>query len=596
MTTNFQEVMEKATAEQKSVIEDASPSAAIISCPGSGKTFTTALRMAHRLNNWQSRYSGIALLSHTNIAINSFEKQFREIGYPALPKLPHFVGTLDGFITRFLLSNFGHIVMGCSRPPTLVNGTEGFLSNQQQLNVMFAKKPKGQFPISVAQLRVGLNNDGTAYLFTTHGKGETLPKNPTDALKALATLGKQGFYSHDHARYWGAKILEQLPKLCEILARRFPEIIVDEAQDTNPWQQHILCQLEKAGVKLMLVGDPDQAIFEFGMGNAAHLNQHKEQQGVESKELSKNLRSNQAIIAATKAFGTATDMSSDTPCTTDWQGAYIIGYGVSAECLVAEKFEQHIGNCGLSVNKCAIVARSNDVVRKLRGDNSAYKDTTTHRFAKAALRRDYHKNPHKAFDACQTLVLGLCDATQKWKERERDSSFDEFRKEFRKKLWSFVRDNQNGLPCASLKAKSEWQPKLKTSLQVLCQSLSTLDGFTYPQTLGNNITTRDFTDNPVMSTATSPMTQTTMRVDTVHGVKGDTFEAVLYLMTDKHLSPLIKRLEGKDADLELVKIGYVAMTRPRQLLWLAIPEASLQKHQQALVDAGFKLFVESGVS
>ena len=59
------------------------------------------------------------------------------------------------------------------------------------------------------------------------------------------------------------------------------------------------------------------------------------------------------------------------------------------------------------------------------------------------------------------------------------------------------------------------------------------------------------------------MTQSAMRVDIVHGVKGDAFEALLYLMTEEHLSPIIKRLKGKDANLEIVKIGCVAMIRPR---------------------------------
>lgn len=588
MTEGFQQVMAKATTEQKDVIENASPSAAIISCPGSGKTFTTALRMAHRLNNWQSRCSGIALLSYTNIAISSFEKQFKDIGYLSLPKMPHFVGTLDGFITRFLVANFGHLVMGCSRAPTLIVGSESFLENEQ-LKVWFQGNPR-DFPQNIGEMSVSINAQNQAFLwYSDRKKGiQILPKQPFN-LDALTMLGKWGFYTHEHGRYWGAKVMEKMPKLCEILARRFPEIIVDEAQDTNPWQQRILSQLEQAGSKLMLVGDPDQAIFEFGMGNAAHLNQHKTQQGVDDKKLSKNLRSNQTIVAAAKVFGTATDMSSDILCADAWQGAYVIGYGADAECSVAEKFEQHIENCGLSGEMCAVVARSRDMVKKLRGDNSAYKDTPTHRFAKAALQRDFHGNPREAFEICKSIILQLCDATQKWKEIERDSNADTLRKEFRKKLWGFVRDNQNGLPCSSLKAKSEWHPKLKTALQALCQDLSTFDGFTYPQTLGNNITTRDLADSPVTNAATSAMIQSAMRVDTVHGVKGDTFEALLYLMTEKHLAPLIKRLDGKDADLELMKIGYVAMTRPRQLLWLAIPEASLQKHQQALVNAGFKL-------
>ncbi len=530
MTEALQQIMSSATAEQKSVIENASASAVIISCPGSGKTFTTALRMAQRLKNWQSRCSGIALLSHTNIAINSFEEQFRELGYIALPKLPHFVGTLDGFITQFLLSNFGHIVMKCSRQPSLVNGNEKFLSNQQQLNVQFAKGVSGQFPINIGELMIGLNTNGTPYIYSSQGKGMALPKIPVDALKSLNAMGKQGFYTHDHARYWGAKVLDEMPKVCAAIARRFPEIIVDEAQDTNPWQQHILCKLEEAGAKLMLVGDPDQAIFEFGLGNATHLKQHKAQQGVDEKKLSKNLRSNQAIVTATKNFGTATDMSSDKICNADWQGAYIIGYDVGEEHLITAKFQQSAIQAGLSLEECVVIARSRDVVNRLRGDHTNFDNTITHRFAQAALQRDYYKNPREAFETCKQLILSLCEATQQWREIERNNDTAELRKEFRKKLWNYVRDSQNGLPCASLKAKTEWQPKLKGSLATICQDLvSLVEGFTYPQTLGNKITIKNLNDNPVISSAATG-TKHSVQVNTVHGVKGDTFDAALYVM------------------------------------------------------------------
>jgi len=69
MTTSIDQLIDekKLTSEQRDVVEHASASAAIIACPGSGKTFTTARRMEYRLRTWKSRDSGIALLSHTNV-------------------------------------------------------------------------------------------------------------------------------------------------------------------------------------------------------------------------------------------------------------------------------------------------------------------------------------------------------------------------------------------------------------------------------------------------------------------------------------------------------------------------------------------------
>ncbi|MFC3909666.1 UvrD-helicase domain-containing protein [Legionella dresdenensis] len=578
---DFNDAFSKATPEQQDIIKNASTSSAIISCPGSGKTFTVALRMIYRLANWESTHSGIALLSHTNIAITSFEKQFKELGYSALPISPHFVGTLDGFITRFLLLNFGHIVMGCEGSPTLVRGNEKIFNNQTQLNVFFSK-----FPINVVKLKIGIDTDGTP-LFYSQEKGISYPIKQSQALQALTILGKQGFYTHDHARYWGSKILDEIPRLREILARRFPEIIVDEAQDTNIWQQRILCNLEQAGTQLMLVGDPDQAIFEFGMGNADHLNHHAQKKNVDNKKISKNIRSNQTIVTAIKPFGEATDMFSNNICSEQWQGAFFIKYNTNEENSALEKFSQYIRCNKLDEKHCAVIARSRDMVKKLTGDKSTYKSTVTHRFAKASLERDCHKNLLNAFDQCKELVLNLCEATQKWKALERDNTRNEIRKEFIKKLWSFVSDVENGLPCASLKAKSEWHPQLKKALQALCEELSSLEGFICPQKLGVTIKNTDLSDEPISSNVI-PNKENGIHINTVHGVKGDTFDAVLYIMTEEHLKPLVNKLKGENFNSELLKIGYVAMTRPRHLLWLAIPAKAFIKYQQLLINVGFQ--------
>ncbi|WP_462095264.1 UvrD-helicase domain-containing protein [Legionella pneumophila] len=482
---DFNNVLSGATLEQQDIIKNASSSAAIISCPGSGKTFTVSLRMADRIRNWKSQYSGIALLSHTNIAIKSFEKQFKELGYSSLPQSPHFVGTLDGFITRFLISNFGHIVMGSECPPTLVSGHENFLNNQDQLNVSFPKKPYGHIPISIAKLKIGIS-EGDAPLFYFHQNGISYPINQSQALQKLIILGKQGLYTHDHARYWGTKVLDEIPNLSKILARRFPEIIVDEAQDTNIWQQRILCHLEQLGSKLMLIGDPDQAIFKFDIGNADHLNQHAKRHNVDNKKISKNIRSNQDIVAATKIFGSSADMFSENVCSEAWQGVFLIKYDINEVNSAVQKFNEHIISYKLNINNCAVVARSREMVRKLLGDNSTYKATITHRFAKAALQRDCHKDLLGAYEQCTELVLYLCKASQKWKEIDRNNSQSEFRKKFRKKLWNFVKDPENGLPHTALKAKSEWHPKLKNALQILCQELSSIEGFNCPERLGNS--------------------------------------------------------------------------------------------------------------
>jgi len=237
-----------------------------------------------------------------------------------------------------------------------------------------------------------------------------------------------------------------------------------------------------------------------------------------------------------------------------------------------------------------LLGRSKVVVKKLRGDNNSLSDLPTHQFAKAALKRDLEKNSKESYEIGKSLVLNLCKASLKWKEIERNSTANNLRLEVRKKIWRFIRDPQNGLPCSNLKAKTEWHPKLKNSLEDLCQELSSLLEIPPPQNLGNKVSVRDLLDVPLIDGSKLINANASIRIDTVHGVKGETFDAAMYVATTDHVKPLLKRLEDGDISKnELVNIGYVAMTRPKHLLWLGAPQKELDKNKQVFLDIGFQL-------
>jgi DNA helicase-2/ATP-dependent DNA helicase PcrA len=59
--------------------------------------------------------------------------------------------------------------------------------------------------------------------------------------------------------------------LAELLAHRFSEAIVDEIQDCCEEDLLVLELLRHAGVGLVVVGDPDQAIYGFRTQSPKHL-------------------------------------------------------------------------------------------------------------------------------------------------------------------------------------------------------------------------------------------------------------------------------------------------------------------------------------
>ena len=95
------------TDQQRAICKE-SGSFVVQACPGSGKTRTVGTRLAWRIANWNSRRSGIAALSFTNVAWQEIGKYLHDtLALPTSPPHPHFLGTIDSFVNRFILAPFG---------------------------------------------------------------------------------------------------------------------------------------------------------------------------------------------------------------------------------------------------------------------------------------------------------------------------------------------------------------------------------------------------------------------------------------------------------------------------------------------------------
>ena len=116
--------------KQKETILEPTGKFVVRACPGSGKTYSVARRLADKISNWESKYQGIATLSFTNIAWQEIEKQVSDFGMRTPIDYPHFLGTIDSFVNRFIFLPFGHLVMNCKSRPVLVGEPHGSWSGK----------------------------------------------------------------------------------------------------------------------------------------------------------------------------------------------------------------------------------------------------------------------------------------------------------------------------------------------------------------------------------------------------------------------------------------------------------------------------------
>ncbi|MBY0449626.1 MAG: ATP-dependent helicase [Cyanobacteria bacterium] len=588
----FEEILtqENCTEEQRSAINHPDAAWVLQACPGSGKTKTAALRVGHLLQSWPDKHRGIALLSHTNVAVESFTSAFRRLGLNRAMTYPHFVGTLDSFIAKFLILPFGHIVMGCSKAPILLEGDEHFLTSSYQDRNGNTKK------FATYGIKHGITGEQTPCItkFELVRDGDNFIGVPTQenktkikatiatackekALDALNSFGVKGFYTHAHAKYWALKLLKEYPKISQIIAYRFSKILVDEAQDTSDLQECILKLLSDTGVSVSLVGDPDQAIYAFAGANGSILDRFRGEN--QPLKLSVNFRSNNNIVQAVKDFASIQKMQSRETDAVEGQGAFVLTYPNNDEQDVITAFSESINSLNLEVFHSAILLRGNKDCRRIRGEHAqGAKTGLMPHFVKAACYRETGDIAN-AYKEVTLGIFNLMACPENLKRQLIKNPSDKISKQFRRLVWLYLREQ---LPSASLQGTT-WHPRLLASLDTFLPKISTLLSIQQPDQLGRKLQNSYFQDQPMFNGLRQEL-----RVDTIHQAKGETLEAVLFFAKRKQLQALFNTDGSDNTDgSEEKRIAYVAMTRAKRLLWVALPKDCQNPYLNLLQNKGF---------
>lgn len=279
-------MIEELSPQQRIIVDLPLIPIAVTACAGSGKTKTAV----HRLAAMRRQYQGtglITLLSFSNVAVDTFRSEYGKLTQ-TLPASRQFsaveIETMDGYITNNVLRPHGHVLMRCNKIPYLVEGRESFLRG---FTVYDGKISRPTSDIEIAW-------DGAKFNYTIGKAGTPIPQR--NAEMALSRLAEIGAYSHSAGRYWVMRILREKPFVKRALSRRYPHILVDEAQDIGPEHQAILQLLIDAGSQVSLIGDPHQSIYEFARADGKFLRDFSKDPNVTAHELTTNYRSLPEIV------------------------------------------------------------------------------------------------------------------------------------------------------------------------------------------------------------------------------------------------------------------------------------------------------------
>lgn len=569
-------------SEQQQIIVDSKPeSMCIIACAGSGKT-ETAIRKLIKLRTEMANHRGyIALLSFTNTAI----KTFRDGYYGSVQKnIDRFrnrvcIQTLDSFITTNILHPHSFHIMGCKSSPFLISGKEAFLNNSS-FTYWYETETGDKRPVpkeDINNVTIGVKDNKLKFFYRIHNELFSV-NNGFDVTKRLANIGA---YTHELGKFWVLCTLAENKNLLSAIANRFPIIIVDEAQDIDIMHRLILETLHKAGCKLILIGDPNQAIFEFSGADGKFLTSFGEKIK-NTYSLSTNYRSIPNIVLTANLISKRNDTAHRQQENTDY-GIYYITYNENQTENVIDNFVSRVDSMGLNLDNSAVLYRGRSGINKLSRIKELGQGKTK-LLALATIKRDKNKNYKEAFDIVVSCLSGLLTSLpiNFVQLINTDLKF----KLLKKMIWTFVRNPLTGLPSGSLLAKKQWHPALKSNITNLLSEIEKNYGYETDGMIGHIISSKKLSEEALIadSDLLKDDSKKNIRIDTVHQVKGKSLDAVLYIPTEK--KHLVKMINGTDT--ELGRIGYVALTRAKNFFVIGIPNKWHKEFARQLLNLNIK--------
>lgn len=566
------------TKEQADIINaDLSPQC-VIACPGSGKTATAVRRLLEIRTKLKDTRGHIALFSYSNIAVETFRGRYRDLstGLPAFTNRV-LIETADAFLASYILRPHGARVMEASRTPFLVTGNEPFLRN--------ARISNGDYPHDISELRIRFL-PSRQFEFAVQAPGRTaIVVDSGEAKAAIRKVGQMGAYTYELARYWSLLTLAREPRILQALAKRFPHLLVDEAQDIGPLHGLLISLLSKAGSVVSLIGDPNQGIYDFAGADGSFLRDYGQRAGVACFSLTENRRSVGAIVKASNAFAATKSTPYRAACDRT-HGTFYLRYDEDdADALVAA-FKSILRVNKYTCAEAVVLCRASATVEKLQGGGGAVGQGATESFALSALARDRIGDIAISFERATAGIVRLLAAPENTLYRDiLDASAVADVKVIRRLLWSFVRSFADGLPNTQLPGRKKWHPELKKRLASLLDEIEAQTSYKRSATWTKNLTVAKLGDEPLWKTDLAQVDEALIRVDTVHQVKGEGIAAVLFVARTADLNRLLAGMHTEDG-----RIGYVAVTRAEDLLILGVPNSAPKKTVNELEARGIQLW------
>ena len=560
-------------------------------CAGSGKTEVLGLKAAYEVCRWRFRQTGIAVLTFTNEATATIADRISSFYGKPVPS-NHFIGTFSSFVHGHIVQRFGYKFYDIPENKTdksfvVVASDTSSYSNQ------WLKKYKLQFPFPKQTIYANQLYYKASCKDWFIGQGESAKSltklyNSAECQQYIAEIRQRNNASHlfeinylkdqiknCKLKFWrdGFANFDDMnliaywclrnENICHFIAKKFSVILIDECQDLSANELSILSLLISAGVIVHYIGDLHQAIYSFKDSCPELFLDHLTAYNFKTMRLSQNFRSTQKIVDLSRLIGGIDyPISGSVESKCEGYDCCYIEYDDENDATAA--FVDILNKFGISSENAAILVRTKSAKQKLG----------------KGFTNDYRKHP-------------VINAIQLWKQNSPIAKQIALRLIALQlqRLMGFHGQSNNYYYSDEVCTNSvSWRLLLRNILVELCSdpAMTTVDELTYGSWYSKNkervigviahhlnaigqslpeITIRTPNGTAKQQICRIILTEEEqMRVETIHSVKGGTFDAVLLLSSPDGRGKTGFWESWLDSDDESGRIGYVASTRPRYML------------------------------
>ena len=599
-------LQEKSDEQLEYILSSNSENIYLEACAGSGKTEVLGIKAAYEICSWKSNCTGIAVLTFTNEAAQTIEDRISQL-YGDRISSNHYIGTFSSFVQGYISQKFGCDIYQKGR----VDKDKSFRiidSDVSQYDNGWLTTYKVDFPMN-PKVPLYANNlyfrasDSSWYTGQTetavslreyynHAEMQSaikkrkggIKKYSFDKFRESVIECKVNFWNSGFATFEDMSLMARgcLKKgeIATRIAKKFPLIIVDECQDLSKLELELLGLLEQAGSVVHLIGDLNQSIYSFKDAIPDYISKHITAHSFKTMCLSTNYRSTQKIVDVSRAVahiekpitGIQQSLSNGEDC------VYIES---DSERDIVEKFKLILAKYRIPLDKSVILVRSNDFKAKIGGRRK--NDYNKH----ALINALQFWNINKTEERRRALKL-LGWQLQKWLKTTGRADNYYFSSEccrdaiqwrlFLRNILDELASTSEVVNFGGLKYGEWYNAQKRVVIEIINKHI--LKSLSNMELLTTSVMRTPHGTSEESIVILEKVEDTQLRVETVHSVKGCTFEAVLFLSTHDARGKggywENWLLEGE----ETMRIGYVACTRPKHLLCWGVAKLSPEQREK----------------